>query len=519
MANLIQIKRSESTATPASLANGELAWSSNGDKLFIGDFNTVTAIGGNYITNDDGNIEVSFDTSGITLDLANSVNITSLTLSGDEVTAISSNLDSDSSSTSLVTADAVVNYVNEVSGSTTLAGLTDTNITTPADGALLLYDAGTGKWIDNVISGDATVADTGALTLATVATGATVGNSSFTSGITFNDKGLITGATPVAIDHDALSNFESNEHVDHSTVSITSGDGLTGGGDITASRTLAVGAGDGITVSADAVAVDGANGIVVTAAGVNVDGANGITVDTNGVNVANADNSLSVTASGVAVNTTYLGTIAVTSLSGTANEVEVDTSTGSVTVGLPDNVTISQNLTVSNDLTVSGDLVVNGNTTTINVQDLFVEDPLIHLASNNAADSLDIGFIAHYNQATTTEHAGLFRKASDNTFYLFTGLEDTGLDDGTTTVIDINAGSYDRAALNVGDLEANTITLDTALTVANGGTGAGSFTDNGIIYGNGTGALSVTAAGTEGEVLQAGSGGVPEFGSLDGGTF
>jgi len=40
------------------------------------------------------------------------------------------------------------------------------------------------------------------------------------------------------IDHDSLSNFDANEHVDHSSVSISAGDGLSGGGDITTSRTL-----------------------------------------------------------------------------------------------------------------------------------------------------------------------------------------------------------------------------------------------------------------------------------------
>ncbi len=54
---------------------------------------------------------------------------------------------------------------DDVTGST-LAGLSDTNITSPADGSLLLYDTGTSKYIDNVISGDATLADTGVLTLA-----------------------------------------------------------------------------------------------------------------------------------------------------------------------------------------------------------------------------------------------------------------------------------------------------------------------------------------------------------------
>lgn len=40
------------------------------------------------------------------------------------------------------------------------------------------------------------------------------------------------------IDHDALTNFVANEHIDHSTVSILAGTGMFGGGDISANRTL-----------------------------------------------------------------------------------------------------------------------------------------------------------------------------------------------------------------------------------------------------------------------------------------
>lgn len=42
------------------------------------------------------------------------------------------------------------------------------------------------------------------------------------------------------IDHDALTNFAANEHVDHSAVSVSAGTGLTGGGDLTASRSLSL---------------------------------------------------------------------------------------------------------------------------------------------------------------------------------------------------------------------------------------------------------------------------------------
>jgi len=58
-----------------------------------------------------------------------------------------------------------------------------------------------------------------------------------------------------SIDHDALTNFDANEHIDHTGVTLTAGNGLTGGGDISANRTFEVGAGDGITVNANDVAL------------------------------------------------------------------------------------------------------------------------------------------------------------------------------------------------------------------------------------------------------------------------
>lgn len=67
-------------------------------------------------------------------------------------------------------------------------------------------------------------------------------------------------------------------------------------------------------------------------------------------------------------------------------------------------------------------------------------------------------------------------------------------------------------------ISAAAITSGT-LTVPRGGTGVGTFTENGILFGNTAGALKVTAAGTEGQVLQASATGVPQFGMLDGGSF
>lgn len=53
------------------------------------------------------------------------------------------------------------------------------------------------------------------------------------------------------------------------------------------------------------------------------------------------------------------------------------------------------------------------------------------------------------------------------------------------------------------------------LAVGNGGTGGTTFTSNGILYGNGSSALAVTAAGSQYQVLQANSGGTPVFGAVN----
>ncbi len=74
----------------------------------------------------------------------------------------SEGIGSSDNDTTLPTSAAVKDYVDtQVATANELSELTDTNITSPADGALLFYDTGTSKWIDNVVSGDITIADTG----------------------------------------------------------------------------------------------------------------------------------------------------------------------------------------------------------------------------------------------------------------------------------------------------------------------------------------------------------------------
>lgn len=58
------------------------------------------------------------------------------------------------------------------------------------------------------------------------------------SGVLQDD--IDTRAISGGAEHDGFSDFVANEHVDHSSVDITAGTGLTGGGDITVTRTLDV---------------------------------------------------------------------------------------------------------------------------------------------------------------------------------------------------------------------------------------------------------------------------------------
>ncbi len=74
--------------------------------------------------------------------------------------------------------------------------------------------------------------------------------NSFTSSINttiktkLNNDGVISGSSQV--NHNATTNYDANQHIDHTTVSITAGSGLSGGGTIAATRTLSIATG-GVT--------------------------------------------------------------------------------------------------------------------------------------------------------------------------------------------------------------------------------------------------------------------------------
>lgn len=190
------------------------------------------------------------------------------------------------------------------------------------------------------------------------------------------------------------------------------------------------------------------------------------------------------------------------------------------------------------DILATGNLTVQGTLTTIDTNNIVVEDPLIRLARNQAntttfVDTSDIGFYGVYGNTSQTYYTGLARDASTNTYILFDSLTDvpdnvvnaqgitittlnTYLLSGGLTTNSTSANLIANSTFAVG-IVANSLTLSTKLAVTEGGTGQSSFTNNAVLFGNSAGALS-TASGSNGQVLQITSN-VPTFAGLDGGTF
>ena len=133
------------------------------------DSETLTVAGGTGLASSATGNTVTLDIDSTVATLTGSQILTNKTLTspvlntGVSGTAVldEDNMSSDSD-TQLATQQSIKAYVDsQVATANELSELTDTNITSPADAALLFYDTGTSKWIDNVVSGDITIADTG----------------------------------------------------------------------------------------------------------------------------------------------------------------------------------------------------------------------------------------------------------------------------------------------------------------------------------------------------------------------
>ena len=126
------------------------------------------------------------------------------------------------SDTQLATQQSIKAYVaTQVATANELSELTDTNITSPADASLLFYDTSTSKWIDNVVSGDITIADTGVATIAAGAVDNAMLSGSIANNKLANDSVSFGGVSVDLGASDATPAFDLTDATNYPTSSLT----------------------------------------------------------------------------------------------------------------------------------------------------------------------------------------------------------------------------------------------------------------------------------------------------------
>jgi hypothetical protein len=351
--------------------------------------------------------------------------------------------------------------------------------------------------------------------------------------------GAVTGGTGITV--------ANNDGADTSTVSITN-TGVTAGsyGSATQIPTFTVNAQGQLTVA----------GVANVATALTVDGDTG----TGDVDLLTDDLRIVGTANEIVTVSSKSGTD-VTVTVGLPDDVTIGdalTVTGAASVGgnfsVDGNVTLgnatSDTVNTSGNLTVGGDLTVNGTTTSVNSTVISLDDPVLVLADNSGTtvDGIDRGIRFKYGDGTATKE-GFFGFDHQTERFVFTKDEDfSGGEDASSPWHDAQFGGVYAGDVTVGISTNNTITtttgnlvldsaggtidindnvdisgslvLGTDLAVAHGGTGMSSFTGNGVFISNSGGSALTFLTGTQGDVIQFNSAGNPIASDIiDGGTY
>ena len=213
----------------------------------------------------------------------------------------------------------------------------------------------------------------------------------------------------------------------------------------------------------------------------------------------------------VAVNNAIVGLTSITSAGGittltaASTQVQIVTGTLNQTIRLPQATTLLRGTFYTLANASTGILTVQDNAGTT-IETITTGGAAQALCTSNATSAGSWGFRVFAASNVTwgnaaLDYSGAITSAVWNGTTIASGYGGTGL----TTFTAANNALYSTSA---SALAAGT------LPIAAGGTAATTFTANGVLYGNGTSALGVTAAGTTGQVLIGNTGAAPSWGTV-----
>ena len=191
-------------------------------------------------------------------------------------------------------------------------------------------------------------------------------------------------------------------------------------------------AGDGLSLGSHALAVNVDDSSIETNSDALRVKSGGITAAMTAFNAASWVISDGSNTSNIAVGGTA-------TIQGTANEVTVAESAGTVTIGMPD------------DIVITGDLTVNGTTTTVNSTAVTIDDPIFTLGGDAAPGSDDnkdrgIEFRWHNGSAAKVGFFGF--DESDSTFTFVPDSSDSGSQIMSGTVGNAKFGTITGTSLD-----------------------------------------------------------------------
>jgi len=314
----------------------------------------------------------------------------------------------------------------------------------------ILIGDGTG-FTAAALSGDVTMANTGAVTIANGAV-----ENAMLAGSIANSK---LSNSSITIGDESSNTFDINLGDE---VSFVGGEGI----DTTITGNLMTIAGEDATTSNKGIASFSSDDFAVSSGAVTVK-AGGITNTQLAGSIANAklaNSSITVSDGSSSTATALGGTI---TFSGTNNEVTVGESSGTITVSLPDDVTIG------NDLVVTGDLTVNGDTTTVSTTNTVVKDQLFELGNGRSGSaSGDAGLVIERGADTNAfigydESAdkfivgtGSFTGASTGNLTITTGELVANIDGNNSTLTNIPNSAITNSSITIGDESSNTFDIN-----------------------------------------------------------